>query len=356
LGGAKVVKLLVKEREWVKAGQTIAILDNYQRKLAAVTLAEKQVKVAQANLKVVRAGAKQGEIDAQKANIKRLQAELEGEIATHQATIDRLQAQLTGEKQEQLATLNRLKSELTKAEKDFQRYQKLAADGAISESDLEARRLTLDSARERVEETEAKLNKTVQVLTKEIQETQSNHRKTVNTLNRQIQEQIATLEKVSEVRGVDVEQAQAEVEKALADLQQKKADLGLAYVTAPLDGQIIKINTYPGEKVTDDEKGVVEMGRTNKMMVVAEVYESDVKKVHIGQKATITSENNSFSGELAGKVQEIGLTVGKKDVLDTDPAADVDARIVEVKIFLNPSSSQRVSGLTYGKVFVKFSR
>jgi HlyD family secretion protein len=80
------------------------------------------------------------------------------------------------------------------------------------------------------------------------------------------------------------------------------------------------------------------------MNVVAEVYELDVSKVRIGQKATITS--HAFSGNLSGKVTEVGLQVNPQDVLSTDPTADVNSRIVEVKIRLDPPDSQKVSSLT----------
>ena len=56
--------------------------------------------------------------------------------------------------------------------------------------------------------------------------------------------------------------------------------------------------------------------------------------MRLGQKATISSDNGAFTGELQGSVVEIGRKIGKKDVLNTDPAADVDARVVEVKIAL----------------------
>ncbi|XPM52325.2 MAG: hypothetical protein EDM05_000295 (plasmid) [Leptolyngbya sp. IPPAS B-1204] len=40
------------------------------------------------------------------------------------------------------------------------------------------------------------------------------------------------------------------------------------------------------------------------------------------------------------------MEINKQDVLDTDPAAQFDARVVEVKVRLDPSSSRRVAGLT----------
>jgi HlyD family secretion protein len=351
-GGAKVNKLLVKEGDEVKAGQLIAILDNYDRKRAEVTLAEKDVKVAQANLNIIKAGAKTGEIEAQRATIKRLQAQLSGEIASYQAKIKRLEAQLQGEQTEQKATIDRLKAELGNAERDFQRYQQLSQDGAITDSELDQRRLKRETAKEMVKEAKAKFNKTIATLTEEILETKADYLQTVNTLQKQIQEATATLAKISEVREVDVLKAQADVERAIASLNQKKADLEVAYVKSPKDGEILKINTYPGEMVSDG-KGIVELGQTHQMIVIAEVYESDINQVRVGQKATVKSENKTFPGELAGTVAEIGLKVGKKDVLDTDPAADVDVRVIEVKIKLEPEFSRRVSNLTYAKVFVK---
>ena len=77
---------------------------------------------------------------------------------------------------------------------------------------------------------------------------------------------------------------------------------------------------------------------------IAEVYETDISKIRLGQQATISS--TGFIGKLSGTVAEIGLQIGKKDVLGNDPAADVDSRVVEVKIRLEPASSEKVKGLT----------
>jgi HlyD family secretion protein len=89
------------------------------------------------------------------------------------------------------------------------------------------------------------------------------------------------------------------------------------------------------------------------MLVVAEIPEDNIGKVRLGQKATISSDNGAFTGQLQGTVTEIGRKVGKRDVLNTDPAADVDARVVEVKISLPREDSERVSGLTFAKVLVE---
>ncbi len=352
LGNAKVSKLLVKEGEQVKEKQIIAILEEQNRRLAAVESAKKQVKVAQANLNIVKAGAKTGEIQAQKATIARLEAQLAGEKTSKGAFIFRLEAQLAGEKQAQLAKIARLESELNNAQVEYKRYQQLTTEGAISQSELDQRRTELETARESVKEAKANLDRITDTLTQEIREARAVYQQTVTTLAKQIEEARANLARIAEVRDVDVQKAQAELEKAQANLKEAETDLDLVYVKAPSNGQILKIHTHPGESANIQE-GIVELGKTDQMMVIAEVYESDIGKVQVGQPVIMTSESGAFNQELKGTVSEIGLQVGKKNVLGSDPAADVDVRVIEVKIQLDRDSSQRVIGLTYAKVIAK---
>lgn len=306
LGGSRVAKLLVNEGDKVKTGQVIAILDNYQNLLASVKLATEQVKVAQANLAQVQAGAKRGELEAQKATIEGLGAELQGQLRATEKTIARLQAQLNTAKAE------------------YERYNKLFANGAIAASQIDNKQLVMKSALQ------------------ELLEAKANRNRVEATTTRQIKAAQATLEKMAEVRPTDVKAAKAEIDKAKANVGKVQADLELAYIRAPINGQVLKIHTRAGETVGN--KGIVALGQTDRMNVIAEVYELDVSKVRIGQKATITS--NVFPGKLYGKVAQIGLQINPQDVLSTDPTADVNRRIVEVNIHLDPESSRKASALT----------
>ena len=354
LGGAKIAKLLVEEGDRVTEGDIIALLDNYKRAQAALELARQEVKVAEADLAIVRAGAKQGDINAQAANLNRVRAQLEGEIVADRAEIARLEAQLRTETIEKQATSDRAKAELNNAKSELRRYQALADDGVISESELDSRRLTVETARNNLAEAEASYDRTLTTLRQQIEQAQAVARRNKTTLEKQIIEAEATLDSVGEVREVDVIKAQANVDRAIAALRQAEEDLELTNVKAPNDGQILKINAYPGEIV--DEDGVVEFAQTSKMMVVAEVYESDIGKVEVGQTATIRSETGAFTGEITGQVARVGLKIGKQDVLSTDPAADVDSRVVEVKIYLDPETSSKVAHLTNSKAIVKINK
>lgn len=354
LGGSKIAQLLVQQGDRVTQGQIIALLDNQKRTAAAVELARQDVKVAKADLAIVKAGAKQGDIDAQTASIRRIQAQLKGEIVANNAEVARLQAQLQREKEQNQAEIERAAAEVDNAASEFQRYKKLASDGVISESELDSRRLTLETAQKRLAAAKANNNKTIDTLTESIKQAQAVAKQNINTLQQQIDEAEATLDSVAEVREVDVVKAQAEVDRALAALKQAQEDFELTKVTAPTDGQIIQINAYPGELVPQDQ-GIVEFAQTEQMLVVAEVYESDIGKVKLGQPATITSEAGAFTGKIKGRVSQIGLKIGKQEVLDTDPAANVDSRVVEVKIKLNSSGSERVAYLTNSKAIVNIS-
>ncbi|MGI0481220.1 HlyD family efflux transporter periplasmic adaptor subunit [Geminocystis sp. CENA526] len=352
MGGAKVGQLLVKEGDEVTQGQTIAILDDYETKKASVATAKTDVEVARANLSIVQAGAKQGEIEAQQATIKRLEAQLQGEIATNKTRLSRLKAQLNSEKLEKQATIQRQSAELENARVEWQRYQQLASEGAISQSELDQKKLIYDTARERYGEAKASYDKTVNTLNEEIREIEAISVQSVNTLEKQIQEGRATLAKIEEVREVDVNKAQAELNRSIALLTQAEADLKLSYIKTPSDGQIIDIKAYEGENI-DMSTGIVELANTKQMRVIAEVYESDINKVKLGQQAVITSENGAFAGEIKGIVVDIGRQIGKKDVLNTDPAADVDARVVEVKIDVRAEDTSKIASLIYSKVLAR---
>lgn len=268
----RVDRLLVKLGDKVKAGQTIAILDSRDRLQAALKRSQTQVQVAQARLKQTQAGAKVGSIEAQQANIKGVEAELKGQKAAHTANIERI------------------KAELHNAQTECWRYKKLYQDGALSASDRDNICLKQDTLREQLSEAQATRNRTEA------------------TLLKQLSEGKATLAEIEEVRPVDVAVAKAELEEAKAAVQQAQADLDRAYIRAPENGQILKIHTRPGETIAD--RGIMAIGHTDQMYAIAEVYETDVNKIRVGQKAKITSFG--FLETLTGKVDEIGLQIGKK--------------------------------------------
>jgi HlyD family secretion protein len=163
-----------------------------------------------------------------------------------------------------------------------------------------------------------------------------------STSQQQLKEATATLNRIAEVRGVDVEAAKAEVSHAVATMNRAEANLKQAYVRSPQDGQVFEIHTLPGEVVSND--GIADIGQTNRMYVVAEVYESDISKVRSGQKVRVISD--VLPSELQGVVERKSLQVRRQNVVNTDPSSNIDNRVIEVHIRLDDVSSQKAADLT----------
>ncbi len=340
--GNRVEQLLVNEGDKVKLGQVIAIMDSRARLQGSLGEAQKQVQVAKSRLDQVKAGAKQGEIGARQASVSRLQAELEGNIRTQQATINRLEAELKGQKQSLQATVARLAAERSNAQADAQRYETLYTQGAISSQEVDRRRLSAETTSQQLLESQATQRTTIATLEQQINEAKANRDKTIATLQQQINEAKATLNQTAEVRPTDVANAQAEVDSAQATVEKIKAQLSQAYIHAPRPGRILDINTRSGETVGNE--GIVDLGQTDQMYAVAEVYQSDIKKVRPGQRVLISSD--SLPDELVGRVDWIGMQIKRQNVINADPSSNIDARVVEVYVQLNRVSSHQASSLT----------
>lgn len=136
--------------------------------------------------------------------------------------------------------------------------------------------------------------------------------------------------------------AEARVSVVRARLARHTLQLDRAYIRAPADGRVLEIVAHAGEMVGMD--GILELGRVDQMYAIAEVYETDIRHVTVGQQATISSK--ALDGDLSGTVELIRPKVQKHDEIGTDPAARKDARIVEVEIRLNePEAAAALTNL-----------
>ena len=306
LDGDRLKELRVQVGDRVKAGQIIAVLDASDRLADEVAQAKAQVEIAQAELTRVQAGAKQSEIQAQEASILRLQADLQGSEASQSAIIARWQ------------------SEVRTAETELARFQQLYAQGAVSASVLDTKRLTAETTRA------------------QLQEALSNRDRVANTLQAQVLEATSTRDRIAEVRPVDIATKAREVDSAITALNRAETNLAQAYIRAPRDGQILKIRTRLGEKVSND--GIVELGATDRMVAVLEVYQTEIDRVKVGQSATISGQ--SFQGEVKGIVSQVGLQVERQRQATNQAGENLDRRVIEVKVRLSPEDSRRVAAFT----------
>ena len=137
-----------------------------------------------------------------------------------------------------------------------------------------------------------------------------------------------------------------------ASLDKDKTERAKATVLAPFSGTVFKMHARPGDKVGED--GLLEMGDSSRMGVIAEVYQSDRPMIALGQKASLSADG--FKGrKVEGQVVEIAREVSRQTVFSGQAGENLDRRVLEVKIGLTPQESVLASHLNYLQVNVLFA-
>ncbi|NJL42536.1 MAG: HlyD family efflux transporter periplasmic adaptor subunit [Pseudanabaena sp. SU_2_4] len=294
--GERIRQLTVKEGDLVQKGAILAYLESYIERLAERDLAASQVAEAE----------------------QRLQASTDfsqSQIQEAQTRIQQIERPRAFEIDAQKAAIRKLEAELDLANIDLQRNQSLQSDGAISKQ-------ALDRQLSQVQQLQAEVNSAKATLIK----LETGWQTDLQNAEAQMRSQQANL---------PLTQIQVALRSARQNLKLAEARLERTLIRATKSGRVLRILTHEGEAIGSN--GILDLGDTRQMYVVAEVYETDVALVKVGQPVTITSRNGAFNTPLKGKVAEIGWQVFKNNVLDDDPAANADARVVEVKVRLDDS-------------------
>ena len=143
----------------------------------------------------------------------------------------------------------------------------------------------------------------------------------------------------------------ADVSVRQAQVKQARADLDQATVKAPSKGTILEILARAGDRVGED--GLLLMGDTTRMGVVAEVYQSDLPEIRPGQTATITA--SGFPGRSQNaEVTEIAQQISSQSVTTGEAGDKVDKRVVKVKLALPEESlavASRINNLQVNVLF-----
>ncbi len=316
LSGDRIEQILVQENTWVREGTPLARLNSYGTLKASYDEANENVAVAQSKLALVKAGAKQGEIRAQEFKVQSLERKLAAQkLAQDQA-------------------VNAARAKAKEARVEAQRYDSLFASGGVSV-------LERDRYRTRAETSAADLAKAIET-----------REGTLLTLRSDIESARQTLAQIKEIRPEDISTANNELRKAIAARDRARQEFGFATVRAPQNGRILRIIARPGDKVGDE--GILEMADTSRMIVTAEVYQTDMRSIGLGQTATITADG--IDGSLRGTVYQVIPQVQRQTVFAGEPGENQDQRVFEVKLRLqlNDAQQQRIGYASNLQVNVVF--
>ncbi|AUT03598.1 efflux transporter periplasmic adaptor subunit [Nostoc sp. CENA543] len=283
-------RLLVKEGDFVKQGQILAYMDdsNLQGQL---TQARGQLAQAEANLQKAQAGNRPQDIAQAQAQLDEALANLQkAEAGNRPQDIAQAQARLASSQ-----------ANLQKAEDDFRRNQELYNAGAIALQVLNQKRADRDSA-------QAQVNEAKQALALQQAGSRPEDIAQVRAVVKQRQEALALLKAGSRREDIDV--ARAQVISARGSLQNTQSQINDTVLRAPFDGIITQKYADPGAFVTPTTSGsavssatsssILALAATNE--VVANVSESNIAKISLGQKVTIRADaypGKTFTGEVS---------------------------------------------------------
>jgi|694.fasta_scaffold21805_4 HlyD family secretion protein len=293
--GVKISELLVAEGAAVEAGRELLRYTG-QRSL---------------ELQVALAASRTGDL---KLELQQQLLAAEGSVTSAKAAAQSAELNLEQAAVEPALTTERDRLEL--ARQRLKGLQQLAEDPdtqqLISPLTVAEQKLELETAERELQRAERKLEATKQSLHLALDVSRQN---------------LEAAEKVLELARQALNATRsAELSEQIAEQQLSESRL-----MAPVSGQVLRVMARQGEAV--GAAPVMQLGAVGTLECLAEVNDSLVGKVKLGQPCKILSP--ALPRPLRGTVSEIGRFVGTPALRDPDPLALVDRRAVEVKIAIS---------------------
>lgn len=233
----------------------------------------------------------------------------EANLAVRQATLAQTRATVVASRDEAQAALEQAQANAAEVASQFQRAEELFQRGVTTQSALDLARTASEEGHQAVTRAEATLRRFAALA---------------------LDEQ------------PDVVVAARNVEAAEAELARARLDVERSAVVAPINGTILDMHVTPGEK--PPPTGMMEMGDIDRMTARVEIWQDRIAAVQLGQPVELVTP--AMARTLQGRVESIGLTVGRQGLISDDAAENKDARVVRVTVLLDEESSRAVARLS----------
>jgi HlyD family secretion protein len=303
----RIKAVLVKEGDTVEVGQPVILFDDREM-VAEMRVADSRVGTADADvqrarrtLEATRARWREVKSGARPQEVERARAEAEQARQRYDST-----------------------------ELERSRYQQLVRDGFVARSQYDAAATEAEVARARLRVAEQTLS-LIQAGTK---------KETVQSAWAQV------LESESELK-----RAESYVKQATAERERARAMLRTVTVESTVNGKVTRKMVEPGEAV-DIGIPLMVLSDVSRVIVKAEVDETDLGKLRLGQQATVSAD--AFPGRaFPATIYEIGQSVGKRKVRPDDPTKIGDMKVLEAKLEITKGGEDLRLGMTVDvKVFI----
>ncbi len=144
-----------------------------------------------------------------------------------------------------------------------------------------------------------------------------------------------------DAREEDVQKAEAGVALARAELAEARAVLAKTVIRAPITGTVLRRFLQTGETYSMSSRSltpvIVTLGDLSSLRVRADVDETDVADLRVGQRAYVVADAYG-DRKFWGKVVRVGQSLGRKNVRTDEPTERVDTKILETLIELDPGA------------------
>jgi HlyD family secretion protein len=148
-------------------------------------------------------------------------------------------------------------------------------------------------------------------------------------------------QKVSEAqtRPEDVQRAEAQLERSRGQVAEAEARLEKTYLRSPVNGRVLRKFRKSGESVTaNGTTPVLSIGDCSTLRIRVDVDETDVARLFVGQRASVTAEAYGDK-KFTGHVVRIGQALGRKNIRTDEPTERVDKKILETLVELDPGQT-----------------
>jgi ABC exporter DevB family membrane fusion protein len=304
----RIKQVLVREGDPVKVGQPIVLFDDQEHR-AQVRLAQSRVVTAQAEVRRAQRG-----LEAARARW------VEVKSGARKEEIEAARAELEQARQR-----------WQNLEADRVRFKRLVDDQIIARAEYDRAETEASVWKARVAAAEEAL-KLLLAGTKP---------ETIAAAWARVQEAEAELRR-----------AETHVTQAQAELEHARAQLASTVVDSTVNGKVTKKIVEPGEAV-DISMPLLILGDVGRVIVKAEVDETDVGKLALGQPAEVTAD--AYPGRVfRGRLYEMGQSVGKRRVRPEDPTKIQDMKVLETKVEVQDGADLKLGMTVDVKIVTTF--
>ena len=295
----RIKAVLVKEGDVVRRGQPVVQFDDGE---------------AQADLRTMEA-----RVTSARAEVRRAQASVE----SARARWTEIKAVRPQEVERARAEVLQAKERWDNAELERTRFDQLLKNGHVARqqrdsvaTEAEVAKARLRSAQETLSLVQAGAKaETVAAAWAQVQETES-----------------------------ELRRAESQVPLAIAELDRARATLRTGTVESTINGKVTKKMVEPGEAV-DIGTPLMVLADVSRVVVKAEIDETDVGKLRQGQNANVTSD--AFPGRVfPATIYEISQAVGKRKIRPDDLVKIGDMKVLETKLEVTQGGEDLKLGMT----------